>query len=87
MLVFATQWVLPLIASLISGDVFSSEDPHGTLKTVLTRSVSRSAVFWGKVAAAFTFTIVAVVVPGDQRDCSPGSSPSATSRSSTSAAR
>ena len=61
-LVFTTAWVLPLIASMISGDVFSSEDAHGTLKTVLTRSVSRSSVYWGKAAAAFTFTIVAVVV-------------------------
>jgi ABC-2 type transport system permease protein len=63
-LVFATQWIFPLVASLISGDVFSSEDAHGTWKTVLTRSVSRSAVFWGKVAAAFSATTAAVVVLG-----------------------
>jgi ABC-2 type transport system permease protein len=60
-LVYASQWVLPLIAALIAGDVFSSEDQQGTLKTILTRSVGRNAVFWGKVAAAFTFITLAVV--------------------------
>src|SRR3982750_3984309 len=60
-LVYASQWVLPLIAALLAGDVFSSEDPTGTLKTSLTRSVGRTAVFWGKLAAVFTFTTVAVV--------------------------
>jgi ABC-2 type transport system permease protein len=61
-LVFSVQWLLPLIAALIAGDVFSSEDQHGTLKTILTRSVNRTAVFWGKLAAAFTFTVLALVV-------------------------
>jgi ABC-2 type transport system permease protein len=61
MLVYASQWVLPLIAALIAGDIFSSEDQHGTLKTILTRSVGRDAVFWGKLAAAFSFTTLAVV--------------------------
>jgi ABC-2 type transport system permease protein len=61
-LVFATQWVFPLIASLISGDIFSSEEAHGTLKTILTRSVGRDSVFWGKLAAAFSFTVLAVGV-------------------------
>ena len=53
--------MLPLIAALIAGDVFSSEDQQGTLKTILTRSVDRAAVFWGKLAAAFTMTTLAVV--------------------------
>jgi ABC-2 type transport system permease protein len=61
LLVYASQWLLPLIAALIAGDVFSSEDQAGTLKSILTRSVDRTAVFWGKVAAAFTMTIVAVL--------------------------
>ncbi len=63
-LVFATQWVFPLIASLISGDIFASEEAHGTLKTILTRSVGRNSVFWGKLAAAFSFTVLAVAVLG-----------------------
>src|SRR4051794_10230603 len=60
-LVYASQWLLPLIAALIAGDVFSSEDHGGTLKTILTRSVDRTAVFSGKVAAAFTMTSLAVL--------------------------
>jgi ABC-2 type transport system permease protein len=61
-LVYASQWVLPLIAALLAGDVFSSEDQLGTLKTILTRSVGRTAVFWGKLAAVFSFTVLAVVI-------------------------
>src|SRR5918912_663507 len=61
-LVYASQWLLPLIAALMAGDIFSSEDQQGTLKTVLTRSVGRSSMFWGKLAAAFTFTALAVLV-------------------------
>lgn len=56
-LVFAAQWLLPLLTALVSGDIFSSEDQNRTLKTILTRSVSRRAVFAGKVAAAFTYAI------------------------------
>ena len=61
-LVYASQWVLPLIAALLAGDVFSSEDQLGTLKTILTRSVGRTAVFWGKLAAVFSFTALAIAV-------------------------
>jgi len=61
-LVYASQWVLPLIAALLAGDVFSSEDQLGTLKTILTRSVGRTAVFWGKLAAVFSFTVLAIVI-------------------------
>ena len=61
-LVFAAQWLLPLLTALVSGDIFSSEDQHRTLKTILTRSVSRPAVFGGKVAAAFTYAVGFVVV-------------------------
>src|SRR3954453_3610251 len=60
-LVYSSQWLLPLIAALMAGDVFSSEDQGGTLKTILTRSVDRTAVFWGKVGAAFTVTTLAVI--------------------------
>ena len=46
---FATQWVLPLLTAVVAGDIFASEDQHGTWKTVLTRSTSRSTLFWAKV--------------------------------------
>src|SRR3954447_26799219 len=61
-LVYASQWLLPLIAALVAGHVFSSQDQGGTRKTILTRSGDRTAVLWGKVAAAFTMTTAAIVV-------------------------
>lgn len=60
-LVSATQWVFPLIASFICGDIFSAEDHHGTWKTVLTRSISRRATFWGKVLAGISATVALVL--------------------------
>ena len=57
---FAGQWILPLVTALVGGDIFSTEDQNGTLKTILTRSVGRASVFWGKVAAASTYALVAV---------------------------
>jgi ABC-2 type transport system permease protein len=63
-LVVAAQWLLPLIASFISGDMFSSDDNHGTYKTILTRSVARGSVFWGKVLAALSATVVVVLAIG-----------------------
>jgi ABC-2 type transport system permease protein len=63
-LVAAAQWVLPLLASIISGDIFSAEDTHGTFKTILTRSTSRSAIFWGKTLAAFVATSALVLLLG-----------------------
>jgi ABC-2 type transport system permease protein len=59
---FATQWVFPLLTSLVAGDIFASEDQHGTWKTVLTRSVSRGQLFWAKTLAATTFAICTLTV-------------------------
>jgi ABC-2 type transport system permease protein len=63
-LVTAAQWLLPLIASFISGDMFSGDDNHGTFKTILTRSVTRGEVFWGKVLAALSATVLLVLAIG-----------------------
>jgi ABC-2 type transport system permease protein len=62
MLGFAASWVLPLLTALVAGDIFASEDHHGTWKTVLTRSVSRTQLFWAKTITAVTFAITALVV-------------------------
>ena len=59
---FAGQWVLPLLTAIVAGDVFASEDAHGTWKTILTRSASRSRIFWAKTVAALGFAIVATVL-------------------------
>src|SRR4051794_39388052 len=62
MLGFASQWVLPLLTAIVAGDIFASEDQHGTWKTVLTRSISRSKLFWAKTVVAIVFAIVALVL-------------------------
>jgi ABC-2 type transport system permease protein len=54
---FCGGWGFPLIAGIIAGDIFSSEDRYGTWKTVLTRSRTREHLFVGKVLAAVTFSL------------------------------
>lgn len=54
---FAGSWGFPIIAGALAGDLFSSEDRHGTWKTILTRSCTREDVFAGKLLAAGTFAI------------------------------
>jgi ABC-2 type transport system permease protein len=57
---FAGSLGLPLLAGILAGDVFSSEDRHGTWKTVLTRSCTRADIFVGKTVAAATAAFVAL---------------------------
>ena len=59
---FAGQWVLPLLTAVVAGDIFASEDHHGTWKTILTRSVSRSTLFAAKSVAAISFAVVALLL-------------------------
>src|SRR5579862_3027679 len=49
---FGGLWVLPAIGSLVAGDLFASEERHGTWPALLTRSCTRTEVFTGKVLAA-----------------------------------
>ncbi|MHB8241228.1 MAG: ABC transporter permease [Solirubrobacteraceae bacterium] len=60
MLLFLSVFMLPLIASLVAGDIVANEDGNGTLKTILTRSVDRGQVFAAKAAAAMTYAAIAV---------------------------
>ena len=62
MLGFAGLAGFPVIASVVGGDIFASEDRQSTWKTVLTRSCSRGQVFVGKSLAAMTFSVALVVV-------------------------
>ncbi|QNA77642.1 ABC transporter permease subunit [Streptomyces sp. So13.3] len=62
LLAFASQWIFPVLASLVAGDIFANEDQHGTWKTILTRSVSRTQIFWAKTITATLFTLAAVTV-------------------------
>ena len=59
---FAAQWVLPLLTAIVAGDIFASEDHHGTWKTVLTRSASRGRVFAAKTLAAGGFATLVLVL-------------------------
>jgi ABC-2 type transport system permease protein len=60
MLLFLSVFMLPLIASLVAGDIVAAEDGNGTLKTILTRSVDRGQVFTAKMLAAFAYATLAV---------------------------
>jgi ABC-2 type transport system permease protein len=60
MLLFMSVFMLPLIASLVAGDIVAAEDGNGTLKTILTRSVDRGQVFAAKALAAITYATIAV---------------------------
>src|SRR3954451_3431687 len=59
---FASQWVLPLLTAIGAGDIFASEDQHGTCKTALTRSTSRSRIFWAKTLTAAGFALLVLVL-------------------------
>jgi len=59
---FAGLWLLPALTSVVAGDIFSSEDRHGTWAALLTRSRTRGEVVTGKVVTALGFAVVAVVL-------------------------
>jgi ABC-2 type transport system permease protein len=62
LLLFGAIWMYPLITALVAGDIFASEDHNGTLKTILTRSLERGQIFRGKLMAAGTYAVVAIVL-------------------------
>ncbi|MDX6533273.1 MAG: type transport system permease protein [Gaiellales bacterium] len=64
LLLFSAIWFFPLVTALVAGDIVAAEDQNRTLKTILTRSTSRSALFAAKVLAAFTYAAAALVVMG-----------------------
>src|SRR6266566_5227090 len=60
MLLFESFLLLPVVASLVAGDIVAAEDGNGTLKTILTRSVNRGQVFAAKALGAMTYAVLAV---------------------------
>jgi ABC-2 type transport system permease protein len=60
MLLFLSVFMLPLVASLVAGDVVAAEDGNGTLKTILTRSIDRGQLFAAKTLTAMTYAALAV---------------------------
>jgi len=61
-LLFSSVWLFPLITSLVAGDIIASEDNHGTLKTILTRSTERWQIFVAKLLAALSYVFVALLI-------------------------
>ena len=59
---FAGTWAFPLLTSLVAGDVFASEDAHGTWPSLLTRSRTRAEVFTGKALVAMLSALLLLVV-------------------------
>jgi ABC-2 type transport system permease protein len=58
---FAGAWGFPIFAGVLAGDLFASEDRHGTWKTILTRSCTREDIYAGKLLAAGTWTIAVLL--------------------------
>jgi ABC-2 type transport system permease protein len=64
MLLFSALFLFPLVTALVAGDIVAAEDHNRTLKTILTRSASRNAIFAAKVGAAFTYALAALAAMG-----------------------
>ncbi|MBV9802521.1 MAG: ABC transporter permease [Solirubrobacterales bacterium] len=59
---FCGSWGFPVLAGVLCGDIFASEDRYGTWKMVLTRSSTRRALFAGKLLAAVSFSVGLLVL-------------------------
>jgi len=59
---FGSIWLIPLITSLVAGDIVATEDQNGTLKTILTRSVERWQVLAAKVLAALLYATASLAL-------------------------
>jgi ABC-2 type transport system permease protein len=57
---FSCSWVLPLLTSLVAGDVFASEDRLGTWRHLLVAVRSPRRIFVAKVLASLTVIILLV---------------------------
>ena len=53
---------IPYRRRVLAGDLFSSEDRHGTWKTILTRSLPREDVFAGKLLAVCTLVLALMLI-------------------------
>ena len=46
------------MTALVAGDIVATEDSSGTLKMILTRSLTRGQILAGKTLATFTYVLV-----------------------------
>ncbi|WP_353651616.1 ABC transporter permease [Nakamurella sp. A5-74] len=58
---FACSWVLPLVTSLVAGDVFAAEDRQGTWRHLLVAVRSPRRIFLAKALASLTVVLALVV--------------------------
>jgi ABC-2 type transport system permease protein len=59
---FAGSWALPLLVSVVAGDVFAAEDRLGTWRHLLMAVRSPRRIFWAKALASLT--VIALLVAG-----------------------
>jgi ABC-2 type transport system permease protein len=59
---FSGTWALPLVTSLIAGDVFASEDRLGTWRHLLVAVRSPWRIFVSKALASLTVIVVLVIL-------------------------
>jgi ABC-2 type transport system permease protein len=59
-LAFACSWVLPLLTSLVAGDVFAAEDRLGTWRHLLVAVRSPRRIFAAKALASLTVIVLLV---------------------------
>ncbi len=57
-LTFSCSWVLPLVTSLVAGDVFASEDRLGTWRYLLVAVRSPRRIFVAKALASLTVIVL-----------------------------
>ncbi len=60
-LAFACSWALPLLTSLVAGDVFAVEDRLGTWRHLLVAVRSPQRIFVAKVTASLTVILLLVI--------------------------
>jgi ABC-2 type transport system permease protein len=59
-LTFSGTWVLPLLTSLVAGDIFAQEDRLGTWRHLLVAARAPRRIFAAKALASFTIIVVLV---------------------------
>jgi ABC-2 type transport system permease protein len=57
---FSGSWALPLLVSVVAGDVFAAEDRLGTWRHLLVAVRSPRRIFWAKALAALTVIVLMV---------------------------
>ena len=56
-LTFVSRFAAQLLTALVAGDIVAAETSGGTLKLVLTRSVTRGQLLTGKILATYTYVL------------------------------